>query len=63
MDLSEKIIDKKEELLDEFENLSLDEIAKKIKGIEKRDDDVIFKNCISSCKDFSFKSKNPSPNK
>ena len=25
MDLSEKIIDKKEELLDEFENLSLDE--------------------------------------
>ena len=30
MDLSEKIIDKKEELLDEFENLSLDQIAKKI---------------------------------
>ena len=28
MDLAEKIIDKKEELLDEFENLSLDEIAK-----------------------------------
>ena len=43
MDFSEKIIDKKEELLDEFENLSLDEIAKKIKQIEKRDDDVIFK--------------------
>ena len=43
MDLSEKIIDKKEELLDEFENLSLNEIAKKIKEIEKRDDDVIFK--------------------
>ena len=43
MDLSEKIIDKKEELLDEFENLSLDQIAKKIKEIEKRDDDVIFK--------------------
>ena len=43
MDLSEKIIDKKEELLDEFENLSLDEIATKIKEIEKRDDDVIFK--------------------
>ena len=33
MDLSEKIIDKKEELLDEFENLSLDDIAKKIKKI------------------------------
>ena len=43
MDLSEKIIDKKEELLDEFENLSLDQIAKKIKEIEKRDDDIIFK--------------------
>ena len=43
MDLSEKIIDKKEELLDEFENFSLDQIAKKIKEIEKRDDDIIFK--------------------
>ena len=43
MDFSEKIIDKKEELLDEFENLSLEQIAKKIKEIEKRDDDVIFK--------------------
>ena len=43
MDFSEKIIDKKEELLDEFENLSLDEIAKKIKLIENRDDNVIFK--------------------
>ena len=43
MDLSEKIIDKKEELLDEFENLSLDEIAKKIKQIERRDDNIIFK--------------------
>ena len=43
MDLSEKIIDKKQELLDEFENLSLEEVAKKIKEIEKRDDDVIFK--------------------
>ena len=43
MDLSEKIIDKKEELLDEFENLSLDEIAKKIKQIEQRDDNIIFK--------------------
>ncbi len=43
MDLSEKIIDKKEELLDEFEDLSLDEIAKKIKLIENRDDNLIFK--------------------
>ena len=43
MELSEKIIDKKEELLDEFENLSLKEVAKKIKEIEKRDDDVVFK--------------------
>ena len=43
MDLSEKIIDKKQELLDEFENLSLEEVAKKIKEIEKRDDDVVFK--------------------
>ena len=43
MDLSVKIIDKKEELLDEFENLSLDEISKKIKLIENRDDNVIFK--------------------
>ena len=31
MNLSDKIIDKKEELLDEFENLSLEEVAKKIK--------------------------------
>ena len=43
MNFSEKIIDKKEELLDEFENLSLDDIAKKIKKIEDRDDDLIFK--------------------
>ena len=43
MDFSEKIINKKEELLDEFENLSLDDIAKKIKQIEKRDDNIIFK--------------------
>tara|TARA_B100000524_G_scaffold278956_1_gene155599 strand:+ start:63 stop:515 length:453 start_codon:yes stop_codon:yes gene_type:complete len=43
MDLSQKIIDKKEELLDEFENLSLEEIAKNIKQIEKRDDGLIFK--------------------
>ena len=43
MDLSEKIIDKKEELLDEFENLSLEEISKKIKLIENRNDDLVFK--------------------
>ena len=43
MDLSDKIIDKKEDILDEFENLSLEEIAKKIKQIENRDDDLIFK--------------------
>ena len=43
MDFSEKIIDKKEELLDEFENLSLYEISKKIKEIENREDDFIFK--------------------
>ena len=43
MNLSEKIIDKKEELLEEFENLSLEEIAKKIKLIEDRDDDLIYK--------------------
>ena len=43
MDLSEKIIDKKEELLDEFENLSLQEVASKIKQIENRTDDMIFK--------------------
>jgi len=43
MDLSEKIIDKKEELLDEFDNLSLEEIAKKIKLIEYRDNDLISK--------------------
>ncbi len=43
MNLSDKIIDKKEELLDEFENLSLEEVAKKIKLIEKREDDLIFK--------------------
>ena len=31
MEFSDKIIDKKEELLDEFENLTLDELAIKIK--------------------------------
>ena len=43
MDLSDKILEKKEELLDEYENLSLEEIAKNIKQIENRDDDIIFK--------------------
>ena len=32
MDFSEKIIDKREELLDEYENLTLEEIAIKIKN-------------------------------
>ena len=43
MDFSEKIIDKKEELLDEFEELTLEEIAVKIKQASNRDDDLIFK--------------------
>ena len=43
MNFSEKIFNKKEELLDEFENFSLEEVSKKIKQIEKRDDDLIFK--------------------
>ena len=42
MNLSEKILDKKEELLDEFENLKLEESALKIKQIANRDDDFIF---------------------
>ena len=33
MDFSDKISDKKEELLDEFENLTLEEIALRIKKI------------------------------
>ena len=43
MDFSEKIIDKKEELLDEFEELTLEEIAAKIKQASNRDDSLIFK--------------------
>ena len=43
MDFSEKIIDKKEELLDEFEKLTLEEIAVKIKQASNRDDSLIFK--------------------
>ena len=43
MDFSEKIIDKKEEILDEFEELTLKEIAIKIKQAFNRDDGLIFK--------------------
>ncbi len=42
MNFSEKIIDKKEELLDEFENLTLEEIALKIKQASNRENNVIF---------------------
>lgn len=43
MDFSDKVIGKKEELLDEFQNLTLDELAIKIKQISSRDTDIIFK--------------------
>ena len=43
MEFSDKIIDKKEELLDEFENLTLDELAIKLKQISTRETDMIFK--------------------
>ena len=43
MNFSEKIIDKKEEILDEFEELTLKEIADKIKQASNRDDGIIFK--------------------
>ena len=43
MEFSEKIIDKREELLDEFEELTLEEIAVKIKQASNRDDGLIFK--------------------
>ena len=46
MDLSEKIIDKKEELLDEFENLSLDTNCKKNKRNWKKRRWCDFQNCI-----------------
>ena len=42
MEFSDKIIDKKEELLDEFHNLTLDELAIKIKEISNRETNVIF---------------------
>ena len=41
MEFSDKIIDKKEELLDEFQNLTLDQLAIKIKEISNRETDVI----------------------
>ena len=41
MEFSDKIIDKKEELLDEFQNLTLDELAIKIKEISKNNDPQI----------------------
>ena len=43
MNFSEKIIDKKEEILDEFEELTLKEIAVKVKQASNRDDGLIFK--------------------
>ena len=43
MEFSDKIIDKKEELLDEFENLTLDELSIKLKQISTRETDMIFK--------------------
>ena len=42
MEFSEKIITKKEELLDEFEKLTLEELAIKIKQISSRETDIIF---------------------
>ena len=43
MDLSDKIIDKKEELLDEFENLTLKEISIRIKEMSYHETDLISK--------------------
>ena len=43
MDFSDKISDKKEELLDEFENLTLEEIALRIKKISYSETDLIAK--------------------
>jgi hypothetical protein len=43
MDFSDKIADKKEELLDEFENLTLEEIALRIKKISYSETDLIAK--------------------
>ena len=43
MDFSDKIIDKKEELLDEFENLTLKEISLRIKEMSFDETDLISK--------------------
>ena len=43
MDFSDKINDKKEELLDEFQNLTLEDIALKIKKISYNETDLIAK--------------------
>ena len=43
MEFSERIITKKEELLDEFEKLTLEESAIKIKQISTQETDLIFK--------------------
>jgi hypothetical protein len=43
MEFSERIIAKKEDLLDEFEKLTLEELAIKIKQISTQETDVIFK--------------------
>ena len=49
MEFSERIITKKEELLDEFEKLTLEELAIKIKQISTQETDVIFKiACLSA---------------
>ena len=43
MNFSEKILDKKEELLDEFESLTLEQLALKIKQVSNRENTLIFK--------------------
>ena len=43
MEFSDKVIDKKEELLDEFENLTLEEIAIRIKKISYNETNLIAK--------------------
>ena len=43
MNFSEQITDKKDELLDEFESLTLEQISQKIKQISNRDNDIVFK--------------------
>jgi hypothetical protein len=43
MNFSEKILDKKEELLDEFESLTLEQLAIKIQQVSNRENTLIFK--------------------